>query len=682
MGFFVGESARQLSSGLLTTPQEHYALLHGGQRKSVVLWKRGRKETDGREWYSLEPHEAQAALKDAHGQADLFITPNEFYRWRKTKLLAAINALWVDIDLRDTDTTPVQAAEDALEKLRKAKIPDPSLIVYTGRGCHLYFIVNRTPPHALPRWQAAQKALVSLLAGDPNASGCTRVLRLVGSRNSKASAEAQTVTGQVLNGRPYDFDFLLDQILIPRGELRDIRAARAARSASSRGDGKAPPNVGTIYKVWYYRFQDILKIVRANWSDQVPEGHRDTILFHAAVALSWFTHAHVLVAEIKSLARRITPSLTDTEVEGIANTVVNKALASEEGRNDNYFGKSIDPRYRYKSQTLYDALAHLIEPHFGLLDELKSIIPDAERRRRRAERDKGRDRVAEGRYQHNRYELVMRRKTMGAELGDLRAAGRTWDEIGAQYGISAGAAKQRHARWLKGSGQPVHVGRSTPVRDTQALDKQIADHLAANRSIREIAQILGVPKSTVGRRAIALSHQPQVPPSCMVARAMDLCGLLDDVFIENDQPIGGGLGGESVPVDNSAKTTPNTPDIAVRDKPKSQPGEDGPSSPSFLIDPDQLNQLRNLSFSEVIRRLKWSAKEDYSYRPREAASRAGSRRFHLSQPDSPAVHEVLVTWPLWIDMRTNKGGRGSISFVMHFGSIKFTDAVNAIKQNP
>lgn len=682
-------AGRQLT-GVITTPQQHWHVLFEGQRKAVVLWKRGRKEAEGREWHVLEPGQEITKIAGCEGDADIYVSPNEFHGWRKSKLLAALNALWVDIDLRDTDTTPTEAAETALSKLRAAGLPEPNLIVYTGRGCHLYYLIKRTLPKALPRWQAAQRALVQLLSGDPNASDCTRVLRLVGSRNPKAPQESQTVTGHVLRSERYDFDWLLDQIMIPRSELRDIRAERAARAAARQakaGADGAPRNVGTIYKVWYDRYVDIHKIVHANWGETVPEGFRDLIIFHAAVCLSWFTHGYSLPAEVEKLTRRIAPSLTDTEVKSITSTVLQRAKDFEEGGKGNYRGLSVDPRYRYKSQTLYEIFAHLIEPHEGLLDQLKSIIPTSERLKRRAQRDAKRDRVAEGRYQVARSVLQARQQGIGQQINALKLAGKSWPEIGQELGLTADAARMRHTRWQAGAPCSLPSTQDALEQVPDALQRRLAAHVQAGLTIRRIAEIEGLSKSTVGRRLKALSQLEQNPPSCMVAGATDFGGLSSNVFFENDRPIEGGLGGEASPVDNShpqgavavVKPSRNTkPKISADPPRKRRSKRTRGMSLANSVDERVIVGLRRLSFEETVARAGWVAKEDHSYQPRESAAQAGTRRYHLSTSESATVHELLVTWPLWYDVREKKGGRGSISFVMYFGSMPFPDACSAL----
>ena len=224
----------------LVTPADHFAALASEQRSDHLLWLKGRKQSNGREWYSLNREIALQELSRYTSQPDVYVTPNEFHGWRLVRLLSGLNAFYVDIDVHDGAGCPVAAAAAALERIDRARLPGPSMVVYTGRGAHLYWCFNRTPAAALPRWQRVQRTLVALTAGDKQVVDVTRVLRVVGTTNPLAAEGRKSVTGEVLNPGRYDFDWLCDQIVeLPRAEIRDIRAARANKDAQARAESRA-----------------------------------------------------------------------------------------------------------------------------------------------------------------------------------------------------------------------------------------------------------------------------------------------------------------------------------------------------------------------------------------------------------------------------------------------------------
>jgi len=369
---------------LLETPADHRGFLAPRQKNSMIAWCKGQKPA----WPKVtsDSHKAmQDQLSRWVGQPDTFITPNEFNGWRLIKLLDRINALYVDIDCHDGSYIDMQhMAWNAVAALERTHAPLPNAIVYTGRGIHLYWTLSEAlPAAALPRWQACQRALVKLLNGDPQSADATRVLRMIGTTNSKA--DNWKVTAEVVVPRRYTFDELADAILpFTRAEIRDISAARA-RKKTEKGARKAS---GTIFDRWYHVYADLHRILDFHWFGGVPEGHRNTMLFHLSNALSWFTRHEALENEISAVAHTQIPSLSSREIRDYTGPIVKRAQEAAQGRFRQYGGREVDPRYRFRRQTLYDALSPLIPTE--LLPDMRAIIPDDLAQQRKHERDQAR----------------------------------------------------------------------------------------------------------------------------------------------------------------------------------------------------------------------------------------------------------------------------------------------------
>lgn len=372
---------------LLETPADHRKFLAPSQQNTMIAWCKNQKPA----WpkVSSDAHKAmQDQLSRWVDQPDTYITPNEFHGWRLIKLLDRINALYVDIDMHDAkgDVDMMKMAAIALDRLERAHAPLPNVIVYTGRGIHMYWTLSEAlPSAALPRWQACQRALVKLLKGDPQSADATRVLRMIGTTNTKANG--WKVTAEIVVPQRYTFDELADEILpFTRAEIRDISAARAARRAKTdKGDR---PAKGTIFDRWHHVYSDLHRILDFHWFGGVPEGHRNTMLFHLSNALSWFTRHDALENEISAVARTQIPTLSARQVRDYTGPIVKRAQAAAEGKLLSYDNKMVDPRYRYRRQTLYDALSPLIPTE--LLPDMRAIIPDELAQERKHERDSAR----------------------------------------------------------------------------------------------------------------------------------------------------------------------------------------------------------------------------------------------------------------------------------------------------
>lgn len=532
----------------LATPQDHFRALITNQKHDHLLWAKGRKEKEGKEWFKLSPEWALDQLAQYTNEPEVFITPNEFYGWRYIRLLAALNAFYVDIDVHEGQGCPVQAAWTAIGKIESARLPSPNMVVYTGRGAHLYWLFERTPKQALPRWQLVQKVLVQLTSGDTQVMDATRVLRLVGTTNSQADRSRRTVRAELLNPVRYQFDWLCDQIVqIPRAEIRDLQAARArkeARQPSEKQAARQKANVGSIYQVWYLRYQDLIKITDAYWFGGVPPGHRNQMLLHMSVALSWFTKSEALKDEITHVARHHMPSFTESEITSTVSSVLKRALHAAEGKKYEWNGMQVDPRYRFKAETLWDVFGELVMDKPELIPELRAIIPPEERAKREADLQAQRDRVQEGRYKAKRSEYLQEAGNRKEQALRLSQDGLTNREIADKLGVTtrtihlylkdatptpSPAAAQDVSKPLSQAEKCAQLVYATleplpaqePVRDDA---QKVAELKAKGHTVRQIADLTGISKSRVDRLLKSYPQATAVPevksaPSLYVGEA-------------------------------------------------------------------------------------------------------------------------------------------------------------------
>lgn len=422
----------------LRLPADHYDLVAPHQERELVAYT----PNQAKNWHVLNRDVARDTLSRWLDQPDIYVTPTEFFNWRLIKNTAAFNALFVDLDARRGED-PHYLVELAMSALQTAGIPEPNCIVYTGRGAHLYWLIERTDGRALPRWQACQRRLVKICNGDRMAADATRVLRVVGTTNSKA--DNFKVKAEPIHPIRYEFDWLADQILeMTRAEIRDLRAVRAARQLDNIIPTTQGKPYGSIYDRWMLVYRDLHAIVAHRWPGMpIEEGHRDTVLFHMANALSWFTLSEALDAEVEAVARQLTPSLTAAQAKNYCSSVLRRAVGTvEQGR---------EQRYRYKRETLYEQLSPLIPDE--LLPNLRAIIPEdlaADRKRERNRESERRRRAAAGATPREEYLATAEEKRRRAVT--LRKQGLTQREIAEAMGVALGAV----SKYLKAPdpGQP------------------------------------------------------------------------------------------------------------------------------------------------------------------------------------------------------------------------------------
>lgn len=385
----------------------------------------------------MDPNDDLAKALAGHaGRKDRFMSVNEFNGWRLVKLLRSLRACYVDLD----NCRTVEAALDAIDD---AALPRPSYVVHSGRGVHLYWLLEAVPAKALPVWQAIQTKLIASLASvgaDRAASDCTRVLRLVGTINSKSNTE---VLGYVIEPGRWTLHQLADEVLGHRvravAPVASIERARAIRRAVQAATGP--------FQLWHSRYVDLCTIAdyHAFMRGRLGEGNRDKLLFLMGTALSWFTRTETLRDEINRVALTYTPTLTSTEVSTYTRPILRRALLAAEGKTVKYDGQERDARYAFKTETLREWLGDLITP--AIEPQLRVLLPREQLDKREQDRQKVRNRAKEGRYQQDRVTYLATSQGRRTEAQRLREQGLTQKAIAAQMGVHLNTVKA----WTKGT---------------------------------------------------------------------------------------------------------------------------------------------------------------------------------------------------------------------------------------
>ena len=171
-------------------------------------------------------------------------------------------------------------------------------------------------------------------------------------------------------------------------------------------------------------YQDLSKIAYS-YPQGIPAGDRNNFLFLVSVAMSWFGNPEAIAEALADRANKWTTGLDEQEIANACKCSLDRLQRHTRGEKVQWQGKELDPRYFFKRETLWKKLQHLVKPEIE--DELRAIISEGTRAKRRAERERARDRVAEGRHKRH-YEGLSTSKPWEAE-GISRA---TWYRRNAQ----------------------------------------------------------------------------------------------------------------------------------------------------------------------------------------------------------------------------------------------------------
>ncbi|KFX54739.1 DNA-binding response regulator [Clostridium botulinum] len=284
-----------------------------------------------------------------------YISLNTFYStYRRLEYLKELKAHFIDLDIYKTKFTKEQVLMRLDEEYFNKSIPRPNLIIDSGRGLYLIWMINSVPSQALPLWKAVEEYLykeLKVFGADRQALDATRVLRVPGSINSKSNTVVE-----VLEQYEYVYD------------LREIQEGYLPELDKSKPKKKGRPSK-TVFihrerSLYYARIQDIIKLCELRNYDL--KGQRELILFLYRYWLCYFTEdTQKALEDILELNNQFVLPLSKTEVIRATRSAERVFLSK-------------DKRYKYKNKTLIDLL-EIIE-----LEEtyMKTIISDKEYKRR------------------------------------------------------------------------------------------------------------------------------------------------------------------------------------------------------------------------------------------------------------------------------------------------------------
>lgn len=387
---------------------------------------------------------------------DSWLSVNDFFRRnRRVVNLLRINANFLDLDTYRVenliDLKPEQSTSLLLEYCQNKEIPIPSLILFSGRGLQVKWVLEKPlPKEALPRWNALQRHLAKRFesfGGDPMALDASRVLRIDQTVNTRSGEVVRIlyVHGDKSNPIHYDFDMLANNFMpYTREEIALLREARKQKDNVKKEMRLNKPNM-VLWKfsqesLHWARILDLRTLCSSRGWEQEgnPEGFRYPFTFLGAISLSWITPPTLeypgrLYSELEALTRLFAPNWTGAKIRSHVPFIYRQW----QGGSD---------RFKYTTQKAIDWLQITPEEERSL----KTLISKNEKRRRFKEAIK-KVRRARGVISRAEYEAqALQRK--GEALG-MKKNRNSYREIALKLGVTV-----RHAiRLIEGGDKCVFL---------------------------------------------------------------------------------------------------------------------------------------------------------------------------------------------------------------------------------
>lgn len=249
--------------------QYHAWFQHSDADGWITVARKGESNSFIQKHY--KPTELADKLTEWLGE-DVFFSQNTFYRpQRSIENVRQLRSLYTDLDFYLFNYDPSWVMAKLQHEFFGQSIPEPNLIIFSGQGIVLIWLLDPVPHKALPLWQAVQNHFLSQLeelGGDPKAADAARVFRIAGSVNSKNGAEvrAEFRHDHKYQLRQLQYDYL--------PELNDeINPPKKKK----RGRKKRVAQLFNTYKLHYARLMDLVRLVELR--NYEVKGHRELICF-------------------------------------------------------------------------------------------------------------------------------------------------------------------------------------------------------------------------------------------------------------------------------------------------------------------------------------------------------------------------------------------------------------------
>lgn len=300
-------------------------------------------------------------VEEFENEIDVYMSTNTTYNGiRQVKNIRQFRALYQDIDIVNVGFTKEETVYLIFILAIEGKIPEPTMIIDSGRGIHPYWRIENAPYGALHTWQELQDYIyyqLKSIGADKKALDGARVLRLPGTINSKDNSECKIL--YINNDITYSMYELREQYLQYKPKQLQFQEAKTSVKKTKVISNK----FFNSYSLHMARIEDIETLCKLrNYNMQ---GYRNMILHCYAYWKGIYTrNIEELEIDVIELNNSFTEPMKETEVKAILRCVpksIDKFLEYEQGirsGEDKRVTKGMRDKagYWYKNETLIDRL--------------------------------------------------------------------------------------------------------------------------------------------------------------------------------------------------------------------------------------------------------------------------------------------------------------------------------------
>lgn len=360
-----------MQSTALKEAQKHVLFHHENADGWVTIAKKD-SQTGRFKQYHYQPEELAEALTQWLGE-DVYYSQNTFYKpQRRIDTIRQLRSLYVDLDVYTKDLKPDWVLQKLEYEVFGQDLPDPNMVIFSGRGLVLIWNIVPVPYMAMPLWKSIENYFVAKLkelGSDSKASDPTRIFRIAGSVNSKnnvtVKAEYRHTYRYELRQLQYDY--------LPELDPKKLTQKKPGRKTKV-------VHLFNIYTLHLNRAKDIAKLVELRNGD--CEGYRETICFlYRYFTCCWTNNPQRALADTMNLNMEFIAPLPDRKVIN-ATKSAEKAWEAKSNQKANEAAKAMGypgAGYNIPNKSLIEWLSITEEEQQHML----TIISPQEKKRRK-----------------------------------------------------------------------------------------------------------------------------------------------------------------------------------------------------------------------------------------------------------------------------------------------------------
>lgn len=431
-GFDIINSVRKLTEDYEVNVSEEYVnsaiknieLLHKNDDGFIAI--AAKKDKDWTQFHYKAQDLIENIAKAISLDANVYLSTNSFFRpIRKIENIRKLNSLYIDVDFyniekfKDCDHVYMMNLINN-EYIDSGVLPEPTFIVFTGKGLAYYWLIEPCHVNVLPLWNVVQRFMLETLeevGGDRKSIDSARVMRLAGSLHMETDKRAKIyINDEKLIYRLGDLQHEYLPELSPQKESLGDRVHKRKHLTSEeyfekieakknkKTKAKKKNNVKGLYnqlKLHYTRFMDLVKLqemrngyCRNQAGELVKTGQREEMCFLYRYWYSLYCNDYDLALEnTLEFNQGFKEPLPNDEVIKITESAVRayeEWLEDENETDESKRGKKVGNRvykhkgYNYRNDTLIKIL-NIIEEE---MKELQTIISKEIKKKRQYTKEK------------------------------------------------------------------------------------------------------------------------------------------------------------------------------------------------------------------------------------------------------------------------------------------------------